>query len=114
LLIGPGRWGTRDRFLGIPVEWKQISHARAIVEIGLEGYRIDPSHGTHFFHNITSLGIMYFTVPFGSPDERIRWDWLSDIAPAHAMDFTKHVELPYELDIKVDGRTGKGTIGRKQ
>jgi hypothetical protein len=110
LLIGPGRWGTRDRFLGIPVEWKHISKAAAIVEVGLDGFRVDPSHGTHFFHNITSLGIMYFTVPFGSTEGGIRWDWLESYGPAEGMAYARHARLPYELEIRVDGRSGLGTI----
>jgi len=114
LLIGPGRWGTRDRFLGIPVDWKQISWARAMVEVGLEGYRIDPSHGTHFFHNITSLGIMYFTIPHGSDDASIDWDWLEKTGKRKKVGHVAHVELPFELEVKVDGRTGLGCITRKQ
>ena len=110
LLIGPGRWGTRDRFLGIPVDWNHISNAKAMVEVGLSGFRIDPSHGTHFFHNITSLGIMYFTVPFGKEDEFIDWDWLKSIEPKNSKKYAVHLELPCELEMKVDGRTGKGIV----
>ncbi|MCK5024283.1 MAG: hypothetical protein KAR56_01550 [Thermoplasmata archaeon] len=114
LLIGPGRWGTRDRFLGVPVDWNHISNAKAMVEVGLEKFRIDPSHGTHFFHNITSLGIMYFTVPFGKENQFIDWDWLKSIEPKSSKKFAVHVELPYELELKVDGRTGKGIVRKKE
>jgi len=114
LLIGPGRWGTRDRFLGIPVDWNQISRAVAMMEVGLEGFSIDPSHGTHFFHNITSLGIMYFTVPHDSEDASIRWDWLDNVKPKKQLKYVTHVELPYELELKVDGRTGRGIISKKE
>ncbi|MBA3045254.1 MAG: hypothetical protein KKH41_07515 [Candidatus Thermoplasmatota archaeon] len=110
LLIGPGRWGTRDRFLGVPVTWDNISHARAMVEVELENYRIDPSYGTHFFHNITSLGIMYFSVLFDAPDNKIRWDWLTQQKSKYEGKYVTHVELPYELEIKVDGRSGTGLI----
>jgi len=113
LLIGPGRWGTQDRFLGIPVTWDNISHARAMVEVGLENFRVDPSHGTHFFHNITSLGIMYFTVPFGARDSAIRWDWLENEKPAWKGKYVTHVKLPYTLDIRVDGRSGTGVITKE-
>jgi len=113
LLIGPGRWGTRDRFLGVPVNWNHISNAKAIVEAGLESFRIDPSHGTHFFHNITSLGIMYFTVPFGKKDQFIDWDWLKSIEVKSAGNYAVHLELPCELELKVDGRTGRGIVRRK-
>lgn len=113
LLIGPGRWGTRDRFLGVPVNWDHISNAKAIVEVGLDKFRIDPSHGTHFFHNITSLGIMYFTVPHGKEDQFIDWDWLKEIKPKSSKKYAVHVELPCELELKVDGRTGKGIVRKK-
>ncbi len=113
LLIGPGRWGTRDRFLGIPVDWNHISNAKAIVEAGLPNFRIDPSHGTHFFHNITSLGIMYFTVPHGKKDQFIDWKFLASLSPAASKEFVTHVHLPEELELKVDGRSGKGIVRRK-
>lgn len=112
LLIGPGRWGTQDRFLGVPVTWDSISHAKAMVEVGLQDFRIDPSHGTHFFHNITSLGIMYFTVPYGAADASMRWDWLAGEKPAWKGRFVTHVQLGYELEIRVDGRSGRGTVRR--
>ncbi|MFO7618953.1 MAG: PEP/pyruvate-binding domain-containing protein [Thermoplasmata archaeon] len=114
LLIGPGRWGTRDRFLGIPVTWDNISQARAMVEAELENFRIDPSHGTHFFHNITSLGILYFNVRYGTKDNVIRWDRFTEHKAKYEGKFVTHVELPYELDIMVDGRTGRGIIKRKE
>jgi hypothetical protein len=110
ILIGPGRWGTRDRFLGIPVEWDQISAARAIIEVGLEGFYIDPSYGTHFFHNITSLGIPYFTMPYGKEGAKIDWDWLTSHKIHHAEGVVKHIRLEEPLDVKVDGRSGQGIV----
>ncbi len=114
LLIGPGRWGTRDHSLGIPVDWDHISNARAIVEASLEDFRIDPSHGTHFFHNITSLGVMYFSIPYGTNRAYIDWDWLASRAPKKDKDrknkFVIHIRLPEDLDIKVDGKSGQGVI----
>jgi hypothetical protein len=110
LLIGPGRWGTRDRFLGIPVAWNNISQARAMVECDLENFRIDPSQGTHFFHNITSLGILYFSVHLDAKQNVIRWDRLKGIKPVYEGKFVTHIETPYELEIKVDGRTGTGAV----
>ncbi len=110
ILIGPGRWGTRDRWLGIPVEWDMISWARTIVEVSLENFQIDPSHGTHFFHNITSLGIMYFTVPFGKESAFINWKELEKIKPNITMNYVRHLRLPFALNIKVDGRSGSGII----
>lgn len=65
ILVGPGRWGSSDPFLGIPVKWQQITEARVIVECGLERFRVEPSQGTHFFQNVTSLGVGYLTInPF--------------------------------------------------
>jgi hypothetical protein len=110
LLLAPGRWGTRDRFLGIPVQWDQISNARAIVEVGLEDFRIDPSHGSHFFHNITALGIPYFSVPFGSPRARVDWDWLESQPCAPSKGRARHVRLKNPLSVRVDGRSGRGSI----
>ena len=110
ILIGPGRWGTQDRFLGIPVEWDQISWVKAMVEVSLEGFRVDPSHGTHFFHNITSLGIMYFTVPYGRSDSSIDWEMLTSMKPTTSMNYVRHVHFAEPFDIRVDGRSGRGVI----
>ncbi|MFH0816015.1 MAG: PEP/pyruvate-binding domain-containing protein [Methanobacteriota archaeon] len=110
VLIGPGRWGTRDRFLGIPVEWDQISNARAIVEVGLEDFRIDPSHGSHFFHNITALGIPYFSVPYGSELSRVDWGWLEGQPGTKGRGFARHARLAGPLVVKVDGRSGTGVV----
>ena len=76
LLIGPGRWGTTDSWLGIPVNWEQISNAKAIVEIGIESLNPDPSFGSHFFQNITSLRIGYFTIEKKLQNTNIDWKWL--------------------------------------
>lgn len=110
VLIGPGRWGTRDRWLGIPVAWDQISHARGIVEAALENFRTDPSHGTHFFHNITSLGIMYLTVPYGKKESFVDWDWLNAIVPETEKKYVRHLRVKTPLSIRVDGRSGLGVI----
>jgi hypothetical protein len=110
ILIGPGRWGTRDRFLGVPVKWDQISGARTIIEVSLEDFRVDPSHGTHFFHNMTSLGIMYLTVPYGRGEAFIDWDGLSSGQVSSVGKYVKHIRFPSPLVVKVDGRSGKGVI----
>jgi hypothetical protein len=114
ILIGPGRWGTRDRWLGIPVEWDQISWARAIIEMALKDFRIDPSHGTHFFHNLTSLGILYFSIPLGMDNAFIKWDELDSVPASNVRKYVKHVHLPYSLTLKVDGRTGQGVALRSK
>ncbi|MGA1822872.1 MAG: PEP/pyruvate-binding domain-containing protein, partial [Thermoplasmatota archaeon] len=110
LLIGPGRWGTQDRFLGIPVKWAQISNARCIVETSLENFNTDPSHGTHFFHNLTSMGMHYFTIRHNDPKQRIDWDWIMSQQSFTEGEFVRHFRLTTPLSIKVDGRTGKGMI----
>jgi hypothetical protein len=110
LLIGPGRWGSADPWLGIPVRWNQISESRVIVETTLRDFAIDPSYGTHFFHNVTSLGLGYFTVHDQHGGGTLRWDWL-DAQPAVAeTELLRHVRLARPLDIRIDGSTGRGVI----
>jgi len=110
LLIGPGRWGTEDRWLGIPVKWSQISGVRVMVETALEDFNIKPSQGTHFFHNITSRGIGYINVPFNSKDYFIDWKWLDKQKPYKELKFVKHMRLSTPLKIKLDGRCGSALI----
>lgn len=110
ILMGPGRWGSFDRWLGIPVEWSHISEARAIVEAPIEDISVDPSFGSHFFHNICALGIPYLTVLGGSKEDHIDWAWLEKETPRWEGKFVRHVRLKEPLTIKVDGRTGKGLI----
>jgi CheY-like chemotaxis protein len=112
ILIGPGRWGTRDRFAGIPVQWHQISWARTIVETSLEGFRVAPSYGTHFFHNITSLGVMYLAIPYGFETAFMRWEELTSLPPVAAKKYVRHVRLPSPVIVKVDGRSGRGVVYR--
>jgi len=104
LLIGPGRWGTRDRFIGIPVNWPQISGARVIVETSLEDFPLDASSGSHFFHNVTSMNVGYFSVQQGSPSSYINWEKLSVLPTLTTTTFFRHVRLPKPLQIKMDGR----------
>ncbi|MFC1799575.1 PEP/pyruvate-binding domain-containing protein, partial [Candidatus Eisenbacteria bacterium] len=110
ILIGPGRWGTRDRFAGIPVQWHEISWARTIVETALEGFSLSPSQGTHFFHNVTSLGIMYLAVPHGSDEHFIRWAEFDKARVVSAGKYVKHLRLPYPLAVKVDGHSGNAVV----
>lgn len=110
VLIGPGRWGSSDPWLGVPVRWDQISGAKVIVETALEDFRVTPSQGTHFFQNMTARRIGYFTVnPFLGTD-RIDWEWL-DAQPAHReTTWLRHVRLETPLRIRIDGRSGRGAI----
>ncbi len=110
ILIGPGRWGTEDRFLGIPVKWNQISGVRVMVETGLENFNIEPSQGNHFFHNITSRGIGYINVPFKSKMNYIDWKWINEKKPIKTLKYVKLIQLKSSLIIKFDGRNGSALI----
>jgi len=109
VLIGPGRWGTKDRFLGIPVTWDQISCAKTMVEYSTGDFRVDPSHGTHFFHNITALGIPYFTVQ--GKGNWIDLEWLKGLEIVDRTEHVLHLKSR-PLEVKVDGRTGRGALIR--
>jgi len=110
LIIGPGRWGSSDPFLGIPVKWNHISHSKIIIEASYGDFSADPSYGTHFFHNLTSLGIGYFTVNTGKDEGMINWDWLKNQTVLADMQYVRHIRLAKPLDIRIDGSTGKGVI----
>ncbi len=110
VLIGPGRWGSSDPWLGIPVAWDQISTARAIVETALPDFRVTPSQGTHFFQNMTSLRIAYFTVNPNLGEDRIDWDWLESRPAVHETTFVRHLRLDRPLEICVEGRSNRGVI----
>ncbi|MBW6489926.1 MAG: pyruvate, phosphate dikinase [Lentimicrobium sp.] len=104
LLIGPGRWGTRDRWIGIPVNWPQISAAKVIVETSLEGYPLDASSGSHFFHNVTSMNVGYFSVMQELERSYIKWDILDKQELVQRTTFFKHVRFAKPLEIKMDGK----------
>lgn len=111
LLIGFGRWGTSDPTGGVPVTWGQIAGARVIVEASLPAMRQEMSQGSHFFHNLTSLGVVYFSV--GEHDRPgIDWGWLESQPAASETSTLRHLELPAPLAVKVDGRTGRGVVLR--
>ncbi len=114
LLIGPGRWGTRERWLGIPVTWDQISFARVIVEAAYGDFCPDPSFGTHFFHNLTLLQLGYFTVNPAADNGFIDWNWLLRQPVVNETSHLKHIALPEPIEIRIDGRSGKGVILKKQ
>jgi hypothetical protein len=109
LLIGPGRWGSADTWLGIPVKWGQISSARCIVETPLEDLDVTPSQGTHFFQNITSLGIGYFTVTRNSGD-RLDTAWLDGAEAISETAYVKHIRLDRPLEILIDRKASRGVI----
>ena len=110
VLVGPGRWGSADPWLGIPVKWPQISAARLIVESGLENYRIDPSQGTHFFQNLTSFRVGYFTINPFMKDGFYDLAYLSKQPAFYEDEFIRHVRFGKPLIIKIDGRNNKGLV----
>ncbi len=110
ILIGPGRWGSRDRWLGIPVVWSQISNADIIVEIELEDFRVDPSLGSHFFHNVTSMNIGYFNIPYQSKIDFIDWEWLEAHNAVNRTENFIHVQTEDPLIAKMDGRKSISVI----
>ena len=110
LLIGPGRWGSADPWLGIPVTWEQISTAQAIVETSLHDFVITPSQGTHFFQNLTSFRIGYLTVNPTSGGGFVDWEWLSRQPVAAETPFVRHVRLPEPVEVRLDGRSRRGVI----
>ena len=106
LLVGPGRWGSADRWLGIPVSWAEICGVGAMVETSSSELRADPSQGSHFFHNITTLGITYATVS-GENSDFINWEWLKAQPVAHETAYLAHLRLDSPFLLKVDGRSSK-------
>jgi len=111
ILIGPGRWGSTDSWLGIPVKWPNISQARVIVESGLENYRIEPSQGTHFFQNLTSFNIGYFTInPFLDGDGFFNEKYLNSQQSVFETDFIRQVHFEKPLIVKINGRKKIGVV----
>ncbi|MGC9375586.1 MAG: PEP/pyruvate-binding domain-containing protein, partial [Bacteroidales bacterium] len=110
VLIGPGRWGTRDKFIGIPVSWPQISNAKIIVEMSLDDFALDASLGSHFFHNVTSMSVGYFSVNHKSIKDYISWDILNQQKVVEETNYFKHVTFKKPLTITMDGRKRIATI----
>jgi hypothetical protein len=110
VLIGVGRWGSRDPWLGIPVTWGQVAGAKVIVEAGLRDLKVTPSQGSHFFQNLTSFNVGYFTVNPEDGDSRLDWDWLDAQPAASAAAHVRHLRLAEPLLIKMNGRKGEGVI----
>lgn len=110
VLVGPGRWGSSDSWLGIPVKWPNISAARIIVEAGLTNYRVDPSQGTHFFQNLTSFGVGYFTINDFNGDGVYNRAVLDALPAVEETVHVRHVRFPHALSIKVDGKKKLGYV----
>jgi CheY-like chemotaxis protein len=110
VLVGPGRWGSKDPWLGIPVKWTQISAARVIVESGLENYRIDPSQGTHFFQNLTSFRVGYFTINPYINEGFYDVEYLNNLNVVYEDEYIRQVHFEKPLEIIIDGKRHKGAI----
>ncbi len=108
ILVGPGRWGSSDPWLGIPVKWPHISAARVIAEVALDNYRVDPSQGTHFFQNVTSLGVGYLTV--GLHDGLFRQDWLDAMPALIETPHVRCVRFDKPLRVAIDGKRQEGAV----
>ena len=110
ILIGPGRWGSRDPYTGIPVIWANISKARVIVEMGLPDFPLDASLGSHFFHNVTSMNVGYFSVPHKSRAAKLKLEKLEDQKLINETEFVKHVRFKQPLQVLMNGKEGKALI----
>jgi CheY-like chemotaxis protein len=110
VLVGPGRWGSSDYWLGIPVKWPHISAVKLIVEAGLKNYRIDPSQGTHFFQNLTSFGVGYFTVNTYNGEGVWRKELLDAMPAVEETKYVRHVRFSHPLKIMMDGKKQEGVV----
>ena len=110
VLMGPGRWGSFDPWIGIPVAWHQISWARVIVEVPAKDLPMEPSQGTHFFHNMTSAGIGYFSLGESNEKEFVRWELLKALPGEEIALGVRHVRLTHPLSVRMDGQTQQGVI----
>jgi len=110
LLIGVGRWGSFDPWLGVPVTWDQIAGVSVIVESGFKDFNVTPSQGSHFFQNITSFRVGYFTVNSFDNSGNIDWEWLGSQTPVEELKFTKHLQFNEPILVKINGHKNKGII----
>ena len=110
ILIGPGRWGTCERHLGIPVVWSDINGARVIMEVDLENFKVDHSQGSHFFHNISSAGIPYFYIKHNSKTDFLDWDWLETLDQVSEGRYFRHVRTKKPLTVIANGKKRSGKI----
>ena len=110
ILVGPGRWGSSDPFLGVPVKWNHISEAKVIVECGIEKFEVEPSQGTHFFQNVTSLGVGYLTINPFRGDGIFREGELDGRRAVYEGMFLRQVRFERPLWVCIDGRSNKGIV----
>jgi hypothetical protein len=112
ILLGPGRWGTSDRFLGVPVRWAQINKAKIIVEASQENFTVEASQGSHFFHNLVAMNVGYFTVSHSSDSDFIDWQWLKTLPVKQSGEYAVHVELEEPMKTQIDGKQGIAVISK--
>ncbi|MDE6279553.1 MAG: phosphoenolpyruvate synthase, partial [Paramuribaculum sp.] len=110
ILVGPGRWGSSDPALGVPVKWPNISAAKLIVESALNNYRIEPSQGTHFFHNLTSMGVGYFTIDTSKGEGICDFATLDAMPAEYESDMVRIVRFDRPLEIGLNGMKGNGVV----
>ena len=110
ILVGPGRWGSSDPFLGVPVKWNHISEAKVIVECGIEKFEVEPSQGTHFFQNVTSLGVGYLTISPYRGEGIFREAYLDSLPACHEGTYLRQVRFEHPLWVCIDGRSNRGMI----
>jgi Pyruvate phosphate dikinase, AMP/ATP-binding domain len=110
LLIGVGRWGSNDPWLGIPVEWDQVSGARVIIEAGFRDFRVTPSQGSHFFQNLTAFQVGYFTVNPDAGEGFVDWEWLGEQTPVEERDCVRHLRFETPLEVVMNGRANAGVV----
>jgi len=110
VLIGFGRWGTQDPWLGVPVDWYQVSRAKVFIESYFNDFKIEPSLGSHFFHNLVSLRLGYFYIKGRPHEDFISWEWLKKQKPVHRTEFLSHLRFEKPLSVKIEGKTGRGII----
>ena len=110
LLIGVGRWGSNDPWLGIPVEWDEISGARVIVEAGFRDFRVTPSQGSHFFQNLSAFQVGYFTVNPDAGEGSLDWQWLEEQTALEEQGCVRHLQFEHPLRVVMNSRTSQGVI----
>jgi hypothetical protein len=110
ILIGPGRWGTRDKFIGVPVAWPQISNAKIIVEVSLPDFPLDASLGSHFFHNVTSMNVGYFSINQSSQDGYVNWDKLNAVQTVEEGNYFRHIRFENPLVVRMDGKNRMAVV----
>ncbi|MGE0433326.1 MAG: PEP/pyruvate-binding domain-containing protein [Planctomycetota bacterium] len=113
VLIGFGRWGSSDPWLGIPVQWSQVSRALVMIESQLPNMVVDPSQGSHFFHNLTSFQVAYFTLHYSVNHRAVDFVWLDTCEAVRETSLVRHVRLPEPVHVRVDGRAGRGIIYKR-